>query len=181
MKERLKTGLVEEIEIPMGVRVELKEGVLRLEGKQGSISRNFYNPQVKIGLDEKEIRLETRRDTKREKKLLGSLKSHIKNMVAGVNRGYIYRLKICSSHFPMNVSVAGGNLIVKNFLGEKVPRKLKLKNGVRVNVEGEIITVDSPNKELAGQVAADIEQLTRITDKDKRIFQDGIYITEKGK
>ena len=70
-------------------------------------------------------------------------------------------------------------VIVKNFFGERAPRILKLKSDVTAKVEGSEIIIESTNKEIAGQVAADIEQLTRITNKDKRIFQDGIYITEK--
>ena len=79
----------------------------------------------------------------------------------------------------MNVSTSNNKLIVKNFLGEKVPRILQLKEGADVKIEGEIIKVESSNKELAGQVSADIEQLTRRPGYDSRIFQDGIYITNK--
>ncbi len=180
MKDALKTGLEEEIEIAEGVKGELKEGVLKIEGKQGTVSRSFRNPRIKIEIVENKIKLRAKRVTKREKKLIGSLGSHIKNMIRGASEGYIYKLKICSGHFPMNVSISGKELIVKNFLGEKIPRKLKLKEGVKAKVEGDIITIESPDKELAGQVAADIEQLTRITNKDLRIFQDGCYIISKG-
>jgi large subunit ribosomal protein L6 len=48
-----------------------------------------------------------------------------------------------------------------------------------VKVEGDIVLVESCDKELAGQTAADIEQLTRISNRDKRIFQDGIWLTER--
>ena len=79
----------------------------------------------------------------------------------------------------MNVSVSGDELIIKNFLGEKIPRKIKLKQGVEVKVDGNTITVSGPDKELVGQVSADIEQKSRRPGFDKRIFQDGIYLIEK--
>ena len=79
----------------------------------------------------------------------------------------------------MNVSIAGNKFVVKNFLGEKVPRVLQLKQGAEVKIEGDIIHILSPNKETAGQVSADIEQLTRRPGYDSRIFQDGIYIINK--
>ena len=78
------------------------------------------------------------------------------------------------------MTINNSELIVKNFLGEKVPRTLKLKPGAEVKVEGDLIVVESPSKEIAGQVSADIEQLTRRTGYDSRIFQDGIWIVSKG-
>jgi len=50
-------------------------------------------------------------------------------MIRGVTEGYTYKLKICSGHFPMNVSLKGDVLEIKNFIGESVPRKLKIKEG----------------------------------------------------
>ncbi|HLC99276.1 MAG TPA: 50S ribosomal protein L6, partial [Candidatus Nanoarchaeia archaeon] len=79
----------------------------------------------------------------------------------------------------MNVSVSGNEFNVANFLGEKTPRKLKIKDGVKVKVEGEFVVVEGIRKEDAGQVAANIEILTKVKGRDRRIFQDGIYIIEK--
>ncbi len=81
--------------------------------------------------------------------------------------------------FPDERSANKNELVINNFLGEKIPRKLQLKDNVDVKVEGEIITVKSFDKELAGQTAASIEQLTRRTNYDIRIFMDGIWIIEK--
>ena len=114
------------------------------------------------------------------KNIINSYAAHIKNMMKGVLDGYKYTLKICSGHFPMNVSINNGQFSVKNCLGEKVPRTIKLKPGADVKVEGDLIVVESPSKEIAGQVSAAIEQLTRRTKYDMRVFQDGIWIISKG-
>ena len=100
-------------------------------------------------------------------------------MLSGVKDGHKYVLKICAGHFPMNISMSGNQLIVKNFLGEKFPRVLQIKQGVTVKVEGDKVNVDSPDKELAGTTASDIEGLTRRPGFDTRIFQDGIYMIIK--
>jgi len=169
------------IEIELGDKVEAKiEGsILSLKGPKGEITRDFLNKDIAFKLNDKKILLKAFKLNKRSKKLVKSMASHIRNMVQGCIEGYKYCLKICSGHFPMNVSVANNQIIIKNFLGEKVPRTLKLKSGAQVKVEGELVVVESVDKELAGQVSADIEELTKRSGYDGRIFQDGIWIISK--
>ena len=111
--------------------------------------------------------------------MIGTFVAHSNNMIRGSKENHTYTLKICSGHFPMNVSVSDSKLTVKNFLGEKVPRVLKLMEGATIKVDGNMIHITSPSKEIAGQVSADIEQLTRRPGFDTRVFQDGIYLTIK--
>ena len=176
---KVKKEIKAEMGIPDGITVEIDGALIKVNGKAGAVVKNLFNPNVKIVKEDKKIVLKALKSTKREQKLVNSFKAHIKNMLQGANETYNYKLKICSGHFPMNVSVKGNELIVKNFFGEKIPRVLKIKEGANVKVEGDIVVVESPNKEIAGQVSADIEQLVRRTKYDNRIFQDGIWIFEK--
>ena len=57
---------------------------------------------------------------------------------------------------------------------------MKIKEGVKVAVEGDKVKVEGTDKELVGQTAANIETLTKIKGRDRRIFQDGIFIINKG-
>ena len=113
--------------------------------------------------------------------LLGTFKAHINNMFSGLNEPFVYKLKVCSVHFPMNVQAKGNEIVINNFLGGKKPKIVKIPTGAEVNVDGDIIAIKSIDKELAGIAATRIEQATRLTGKDRRIFQDGIFITEKGR
>jgi large subunit ribosomal protein L6 len=173
-------GKIEEIvELPEGISCLIEINKLTIKGPKGENIRVFQDPKVNIETKENKIFLVANPGTKKEKTKIGSFKAHVKNMIKGVNEPFIYKLKICSGHFPMNVSISGEKFIVKNFLGEKVPRQINIKKGAKVTIDAQEVTVESLSKEVAGQVAADIEQLCRITNRDRRIFQDGIYIINK--
>ncbi len=173
----LKDGL----DIPKGVQISIADGRVTIKGPKGEVSREFTFPRINVSVEGDELLLSSKNATRRDKTKMGTIKAHIRNMIKGVTEGHVYRLKICSGHFPMNVSINGDVFTIKNFLGEKVPRTVKIKKGATVKVDGTEVTVESTDIETAGQAAADIEQLTRITNRDIRIFQDGIYITEKSK
>jgi large subunit ribosomal protein L6 len=169
----------EEIEIPDGTTVQLDGGILTVSKEKETVKRNFANQKIKIKKEGNKIILHVPLMTKKEKTMLGTFTAHMRNMIAGVNKAFVYKLKVCSGHFPMNISVSGRELSVKNFTGEKVPRTLKIRESVEVHVEGDNITVKSSDKEKAGQVAGAIELLCKRPGFDKRVFQQGIYITEK--
>jgi large subunit ribosomal protein L6 len=182
MKKESKSGkgkMKITIELPAEARASMDDSVLSVKGPKDEVSRKIRQRTLAVQTDGSKITIESKRSTKRDKKIIGSLAAHIKNMARGSMQKHTYILKICSGHFPINVSVASKKLIVKNFLGEKVPRVLDLKNDADVKIEGDLIYVTSQNKETAGQASADIEQLTRRPGYDTRIFQDGIYIINK--
>lgn len=180
MVQKVKKALERSVEIPQGISVSFTDSLLTVKGEKAEVSRLVTSKIVVIKVEEGKVEIAPKKkNTKKEKAIINTTESHLKNMIAGVQDPYVYKLKICASHFPMTVKVNGKGLEVSNFLGEKIPRKLALKDGASVKVGGEIITVESADKELAGQVAADIEYLMRRPAFDRRIFQDGIYMIEK--
>jgi large subunit ribosomal protein L6 len=179
MAKSKKKPLDIEIEVPQGIEVKVDSKVISVKGPKGEVKKNILIPNIKVGVKENKILIKASKNTKREKKLIGTLKAGLKNMFKGSSELHKYTLKICSGHFPMKVEVKGDSLTISNFIGEKFPRKLKLKEGVNVKIEGDMVNVECADKGLAGQTAADIEQLTRRTNYDTRIFQDGIYIINK--
>ena len=175
----MKRDLFQKIEIPEGVEVTLEDNVLKIKGSEGETEREFNVGAANIEKKGNEIIIGMKNSTKKEKKLINTTASHVKNMIEGVQNKYEYKLKICSSHFPMNVDVQGKTVIIKNFLGEKVPRKCNIEEGVEVEISGDVITVKSIDKEKAGQTAANFESATKVGNRDRRVFQDGIFITSK--
>ncbi len=168
-----------ELELPQGVTVSFDGEQVRVRGPKGEIAKRLLSRQIAMSVEAGKVLFRAKEATKREKRLMGTFRAHIRNMVRGVVQGHVYKLKICSGHFPMNVSVKGDEFIVKNFMGEKVPRSFKIIQGTSVKVDGTDVRVESASKEAAGQTAGSIEQLCRRPGFDARVFQDGIYIVEK--
>merc|ERR1712157_394312 len=105
------------------------------------------------------------------------------NMMVGVTRGFLYKMRFVYSHFPINVTTSGDVVEIRNFLGERRVRKVKMMPGVEYvrtsNVKDQIDLsgIDIVNVSLT---AAKIQQATNIRHKDLRKFLDGIYVSEKG-
>jgi large subunit ribosomal protein L6 len=178
-KKRQVKPMNMEIELPSGINAKVEANRVQLTGQKGEVKRDFSDKDIEIKNEGNKIFLNASKPGKRNKKRIKSYIAHIKNMIKGCSEGHTYVLKICSGHFPMNVSISNNQIIVKNFLGEKVPRTLKLTPGAQVKIEGDKIIVESPSKEIAGQISSNIELLTRRTKYDIRIFQDGVWIISK--
>ncbi len=176
----MKEEITEKIGFDKNISVKLEGGLMAVHGPKGEVQRRFVYPKINIAVEQDKVILSSPKCTKREKKIICSFASHIKNMFKGVQTPFVYKLRVCSGHFPMNVSVSGKELVIKNFLGENVPRKVGLLPNVDVKVDGKDIIVASVDKEAAGQTAARIERLCKITNRDLRIFQDGCYLIHKG-
>lgn len=172
-------GMKEEIILPEGVTASLTGSALTLKGPKGETSRNIRGQNVAVTVEGNKVSVLSANSSKKEKKIIGSLRAHIANMVKGTTEGHVYKLKVCFTHFPITVTVTGNQLFVKNLLGEKIPRKLTLPTGVSVKVEGSDVTINSTDKDAAGKAAAGIEQITKRANFDTRVFGDGIYITVK--
>jgi large subunit ribosomal protein L6 len=176
----MKEDIEEIVEFPSDVVVSVDGFVLSVKGPEGEVKREFKDSSINIKKEDGKVVFSAKNASRREKKMLMTYVAHFNNLVKGVKEKFNYVLKICSSHFPMNVSLSGNKLTIKNFLGEKFPRVLTIKKNVEVKINGDLINVSSCCKEDAGMVASDIELLTRKSGKDLRIFQDGIYIVDKG-
>jgi len=169
------------LSIPEGINVDVDNGMVTIRGSKAELKRNFYRPGIKIVKEEDNILIlaDTKKATKKDKSIINTFRAHIKNMFIGVTKGYTTKLKICSGHFPMNVSVQGKDITIKNFLGEKVPRKSIILDNVHVKVDGDVVIVSGYDKEKVNQTAANMEKATFISKRDRRVFQDGIFIFHK--
>ncbi len=179
MKKEIKPVI---LEIPQGVSAEVKEGVVYVRGPKGGCKKDFNRIRVDIKVEDNKVIIRPIGRKRSDYAILNAAKKHILNLFKGVQRGFVYKLKIVYSHFPINVRVKGKMVYIENFYGEKEPRKAKIVGDLtKVRVEGDDVIVEGPCLEEVSQTAANIEQSTRIKNKDQRVFLDGVYIYEKGK
>jgi len=176
---KMKKELSQIIEIPEGIEVEI-DGAKVIVKNSGEVNeRKFDLANLTLEKKGNEIIIGNKKSSKKEKRRMNTIAAHIRNMIRGVKEKFEYKLKVCFNHFPITVEVKGNEALIKNFLGERTPRKAKIPKGADVKVEKEIITITSPSIEIAGQTAANFENATRIVKRDRRVFQDGIFITSK--
>jgi len=167
------------LQIPEEVSAEVDHLDLTVDGPNGSVTRRLWYPDVTVSVDGDEVVIAAESEDAKTNSTVGTFESHVENMFHGVTEGWEYEMEVFYSHFPMQVNVQGDEVVIENFLGEKAPRRTTIHGETQVDVSGEEITLSGPDIEAVGQTAADIEQLTRVTDKDIRVFQDGAYITNK--
>ena len=150
VKEPSKKGtrgmLEEKIEMPSGIEVNLENGIITLRGPKGESSKNLFDPKVSLRVEGNSIVIRAPRSTKRDKTRVYTFLAHLKNMIRGVQEGYVYKLKVCSSHFPIKAGVSGSEFSVRNFLGERKARTMKIPAGVKVTVDASTITVEGADK-----------------------------------
>jgi len=167
------------IQIPEDVEVTLEGRKVSVKGPKGTLVRNFQHASISMEVDGKTVRIWAEWPRKREASLVGTIYSHIQNMIKGVTKGFTYKLKIVFSHFPISVKVREKTVLIENFTGERNPRKAKIAGNANVKIESEDIVVQDLDLENVSQTAANIEQATKVKRKDPRIFLDGIYVYER--
>jgi large subunit ribosomal protein L6 len=170
-------------EIPQGVEVTVHGLHVTVKGHLGELSKDFSDPRfnelVKIEKHGSTVKVSTEHENKKIKAVVGTINAHVKNMSLGVSKGYKYELKILYTHFPITVTHSGDKVEVKNFFGEKSIRTAKIVGKTEIKVDKETITLTGINVEDVGQTAANLERACKLRNRDRRIFQDGIFLDNR--
>jgi len=167
------------VEIPEGVKVNIDGKRVEVIGEKGRLVRDFSNSPVSINIENDQVVVYTDDTRRKAVAMVGTVCAHIRNMIKGVTKGFTYKLKIVYAHFPISVKVEGDKILIENFLGERAPRVAKIVGNTKVIVKKDDVILQGINIEEVGQTAANIEQATKIKNKDPRKFLDGIYVYEK--
>jgi len=174
-------------DIPEGITVSVNSRVVTVTGPRGSLKKSFKHLHVDMrveGKKQKRFVVTSFFASRKELACLRTVTTHLKNMIVGVTKGYEYKMRLVYAHFPINVAVVddGKAIEIRNFLGEKIVRRVAMLNGVKIdrstNVKDELVLVGN-DVELVSQSAATIHHSVMVKEKDIRKFLDGIYVSEK--
>jgi len=185
MRDILKT---EELEIPEGVTVAVKSRVIVVTGPRGKLTKNIrhINMDVRLvkGKSNNKVTLAVWQGNRKHVACLRTVKSLISNMITGVTKGFLYKMRAVYAHFPINCIIQdnGHKLEIRNFLGEKTVRHVDMLDGVTVSeskTQKDELIIEGTDIENVSQSAASIQGICRVRNKDIRKFLDGIYVSDK--
>jgi large subunit ribosomal protein L6 len=140
------------VQILKGVKVEQANRTLKVKGPKGELALDVH-PDLKVVLDDTEIRVERFSDEKRQRALHGLHRALIANMVRGVSEGFSKTLEIVGVGYRADVKGKGITLQ----LGYSHPIAYQAAEGVKLECPNQTtIVISGPDKQKVGQTAAEI-------------------------
>jgi large subunit ribosomal protein L6 len=164
------------VKIPAGVNIEIAGMSVVAKGKKGERRMNL-SKEVEVGKDGDKIWVKPRSDTLFARKMWGTVRNNIKNMVEGVANGFSRNLEINGVGY--RAQVQGKTLIIQ--LGFSHEVKYPIPDGITIQCEDQTkITVSGADKQQVGQTAAEIRRYRPPEPyKGKGIRYQGEYVFRK--
>lgn len=163
------------IVIPEGVNIDINNNKVSVKGPKGGLEI-YIRPEIKIEKKENEIIVAPDKKTKRTSALWGLSRTLIANMIEGVTNGYEKKLEIQGVGY--RASLEGENLVL--LMGFSHPVKIEKVEGIKFEVQKNIIIVSGIDKELVGQIAAKIRKVRPPEPyKGKGMRYEGEYVRRK--
>ena len=167
------------IPVPEGVNLTLNGHKVAVTGTNGEVSYDFGHAGLNMDFQENNLHIWVENPRRRKAALVKTIASHVTNMIKGVTVGFTYRLKIVFIHFPLTINIQKDKVVINNFIGERAARVARIRGDVKIKVEGDDIIVTGNDINSVAQTAANIQESTKIKNKDLRKFLDGIYVYQK--
>lgn len=140
------------VEMPAGVSITIDGSRVTVKGPKGSLSRTLP-AEIAVQAEGQVVTVERPSDETRHKALHGLSRTLVANMVEGVSKGFTRTLEIQGVGYKAESKPFGINLVVG--LSHQVP--IKAPEGIKLVVESPtLVKVEGTDKELVGQVAAEI-------------------------
>lgn len=140
------------IAIPSGVKVNLDDSVITVNGPKGTLSRTLHKDMI-INVQDNEVNVERPSDNKLHRSLHGTTRTLIANMVNGVTEGYAKTLELVGVGYRANKT---GSKLVLN-VGYSHPVEFEPETGIEFEVPAtNRIIVRGIDKEMVGETAANV-------------------------
>lgn len=169
---------MEEVEVPAGIEIKIEGSKVITKGALGVNERAFNPSLLTVEKDAKSVKISAVSDKKLARKAsqaAGALANEVRSDITGVTKHFEVLMEAVYAHFPMTLEVKGNELLIKNMLGERAPRRAAIVGATKVEVKGKDVRVYGTRLDDVGQTAANIRQACNVRNKDTRVFQDGIY------
>jgi len=131
--------------------VSVASSVLSVKGAKGTLTMRVH-PSIAIAVAPEGVMVTPKDSSRLAKALTGTFASHVKNMVTGVETPYVKKLILDGVGY--RVELKGKELVLA--VGFSHPVALAVPEGVTAQVEKNVLTLTSPNKEAVGQFAANV-------------------------
>ena len=164
------------IQIPSSTKVEVKDGVISVEGPKGKLSLNFSS-RISLEIKDNQIVLARQSDTKLDKSLHGLYRALIFNMIKGVTEGYTKELEIIGVGF--KAQATGNKLNMQ--LGFSHPVNFAIPQDIKIETPKPTqIVIKGIDKEKVGEIASEIRAIYPPEPyKGKGIRYAGEYVKKK--
>ncbi len=143
--------------VPQGVQASVNGSLVTVKGPKGELSLTLHKAVVCDSADGAMTVSVTNPEEKSERAFWGLSQRLIANMVKGVTTGFQKQLEINGVGF--KVSLAGNTLTLS--LGFSHPVVFELPAGITGTVEKNVITISGIDKQLVGEIAAQIRSLKK--------------------
>ena len=181
----------EELTVPEGVDVNIKSRLIKVTGPRGTLTKSVRHVNMDVRMLKGEngqpdkVLLAVWAGGRKHNACLRTIRSLIENLITGVTKGFQYKMRSVYAHFPINNIIQDGGKAVeiRNFLGEKTVRHVKMLEGVVISeskAQKDELILEGNDIDAVSQSAASIHGVCRVRNKDIRKFLDGIYVSDTG-
>lgn len=144
-------------EIPAGVSVDVQDDFVSVKGPKGELKLKNH-PLVDVILEGNTVRVQVKNEEKKEERALwGTYSSLLGGMIKGVSEGFKKQLEINGVGY--RVALKGNDLNLE--VGFSHPVEFKCPEGIKFSVEKNVITVEGADKQLVGEIAAQIRKIRK--------------------
>jgi large subunit ribosomal protein L9e len=175
------------VTVPEGVTLTVKTRIITVKGSRGTLVKDLRHLPLDMTLSEdgRSLRIERWFTSGKQPASIRSACSHIDNMIIGVTKGFLYKMRFVYAHFPINVTITNKDtkVEIRNFLGEKVVRVVDAIGDTTVKRSADVkdeIVLQGTDIQSVSRTAALVQQICAVKRKDIRKFLDGIYVSYKG-